>query len=375
MRSSFASRSGLFLSFIFLFAALPPPTPAQTGNPLTGDLGVHDPMLLKAGSTYYLFHTGNGVSMKTSQDRIAWRNAGKALATPPLWHAETVPGSGAGLWAPDAHFRDGRFWLYYAVSTFGARVSAIGLATARELNASSGATAWTDQGLVWKSSNATDYNAIDPNAFIDEADEADQDGSTWLTFGSFWSGIKLIRLDRATGKPAPGAVTLALASHPSGIEAPFLFRHGPWYFLFVSFDLCCKGAASTYNIRVGRAAKVTGPYLDSQGKPMLNGGGDLIDAGDTRWKGPGHNAIFTDHDTTFLVNHAYDAQNNGASTLWIRTLYWTPAGWPTLDPSKGTAVALASRPHAQVRHPRARYRNLLGRSFNGTGLPIPIDPP
>lgn len=301
-------------------------------NPLRGDIQVHDPVLTRSGGTYFLFHTGTGISMKTSTDRIRWRAAGGALPVLPAWHAEAVPGNTGHLWAPDIHYRDGKFWLYYSVSTFGSRNSAIGLATAPALEPAPGATRWTDQGLVTRTTEASDHNAIDPNVVLDAA------GTPWLSYGSFWTGIKLIRLDPATGKPAPAAGLLSLASRSAGIEAPFIFRRGPWYYLFVSFDACCKGAASTYNLRVGRSAQVTGPYADSRGVPLLGGGGDLLDGGDARWKGPGHNGLFEERDTVFLVNHAYDADDQGRATLWIRPLYWTPAGWPTLDPRLGSTV-------------------------------------
>lgn len=302
-------------------------------NPLKGDLGVHDPVMIKSGNTYYIFATGNGVSVKTSTDRITWKNAGRAFATAPSWHAQQVPGAGASLWAPDISFRDGKYWLYYSISTFGSRVSAIGLATAAALEPASGATQWQDQGMVAHTTGSSDHNAIDPNIVQDES------GIPWLFFGSFWTGIKAIRLDPVTGKPAASALLISTAQHSAGIEAPFVIRHGGYFHQFVSWDACCKGAGSTYNIRVGRSAKVDGPYADSKGTPMTAGGGDLIDKGDTRWKGPGHNGIFVERDTVFLVNHAYDAENNGASILWIRPLYWTPQGWPTLDKAVGTTTA------------------------------------
>lgn len=305
-------------------------TPAV--NPLRGDLGVHDPVMLKADGTYFLFATGNGVAMKTSTDRITWRNAGRAFATNPGWHAQYVPTATASLWAPDISYRDGKYWLYYSVSTFGSNVSAIGLATATQLNAASGATVWTDQGMVVNTTSTSNHNAIDPNVVLDSA------GTPWLSYGSFWSGIKLIQLDKTTGKPAAGTSLLSIAQYQPGIEAPFIIRHHGYYYHFVSFDRCCQGVNSTYNIRVGRSNKVNGPYVDSRGVAMTQGGGDLIDDGDSRWAGPGHNAIWVERDTVFLVNHAYDRQNNGMSTLWIRPLYWTPTGWPTLDASQGQAV-------------------------------------
>lgn len=342
-----------------------PPAGAQGAvNPLKGDLGVHDPVMIKAGNTYFIFATGGGVAVKTSADRITWKNAAGAFSSMPAWHKEAVPKAGSHLWAPDISFRDGKYWLYYSISTFGSRVSAIGLATATSLEPASGATRWENQGLVAATTNASDHNAIDPNVVVDA------EGTPWLAYGSFWTGIKMVKLDRTTGKPAAGAELISLAAHPNGgIEGAFIIRKGSYYYQFVSWDRCCDGANSTYNMRVGRSSSVTGPYVDSKGVGMVNSGGDLLDRGDERWKGPGHNGIFMENDTVFLVNHAYDAQRNGASTLWIRTLYWTPAGWPTLDKSAGLAVSI--RP----RSPTSRAPSLeIPARFDPRGRKLPYDP-
>ena len=301
-----------------------------------------------------IFSTGKGIALKTSSDRVTWRNAGSVFPANPAWHKTYVPLADASLWAPDISYRDGRYWLYYAVSTFGSNVSAIGLATAPALDAS-GQGVWADEGLVVRSVATDDFNAIDPNAAVD------QDGASWLVFGSFWSGIQLVRLDAATGKPVPDAQRIRLATHAGGIEAPFLFRRDPYWYLFVSWDKCCQGAASTYNIRVGRSVKIDGPYADSRGTAMSLGGGDLVDAGDTRWKGPGHCAVFIDRDTAFLANHSYDAQNGGASTLWIRPLYWSPDGWPSLDAKAGTPSAIRRGGQGISRPGPIRLRDAAGR--------------
>lgn len=354
---SMSSIRSFCIHSLFLSLCGAPAWAQSAANPLQGDLGVHDPVMIKAGPTYFIFATGNGVSMKTSTDRVNWRNAGRALSTLPAWHRQWVPGNTGHLWAPDIHYRDGKFWLYYSVSTFGSQVSAIGLATADTLEPAANATRWEDQGLVVKTDGTSNHNAIDPNVVVDA------EGVPWLSYGSFWTGLKLIKLDPATGKPAAGAAPQAIASHPNGgIEAPFIQKRGPWYYLYVSWDRCCAGTNSTYNIRVGRSAQVTGPFLDSKGVDLRNSGGDLIDRGDDRWKGPGHNGIFVENDTTFLVNHAYDAQRNGASTLWIRPLYWTPEGWPTLDRNRGSALrARATAPRARELRGGATEVDGLGR--------------
>jgi len=321
-----------------------PSIQAQTwDNPLEGDIRVHDPVMVKEGDTYYIFHTGNGVSIKRSVDRIRWENAGRVLDELPEWAGNLVPDKTDNhLWAPDVHYRNGTWYLYYSVSTFGSNTSAIGLVTNTVLDPDDPGYRWQDQGPVINTRRGeNNYNAIDPNIIVDD------DGIPWMNFGSFWSGIKLLELDPATGKPASGDPELfSIASRPGSgaVEAPFIIRRNGFYYLFVSFDLCCQGVNSTYKIMAGRSEELTGPYRDSEGREMTDGGGDLIDDGDERWLGPGHNAVYMEGDSAFLVNHAYDAERNGASILMIRPLYWDAGGWPTLDGSLAVSAQRHDRP-------------------------------
>ena len=298
--------------WIFIFGA---PAKAQYVNPLKGDLGVHDPVMIKEGSTYRIYFTGNLIGSKRSTDRITWTNTGSGL-TSPGWIKTYVPNNnGSDFWAPDISFRNNKYWLYYSVSTFGSNVSAIGLATSPSL----ANPVWTDQGMVINSVSSNNYNCIDPNVF------QDTDGKTYLLFGSFWSGIKMVELDPATGKPASGSpAIISLASHSSGIEAPFLIKWGSYYYLFVSWDRCCNGCSSTYKIAGGRATSVKGPYLSKRGTAMSAGGGDILDTGDAVRKGPGHNGIFIERDTVFCVNHYYACN----SILQIRPVFFDE-GWPS----------------------------------------------
>jgi len=69
-----------------------------------------------------------------------------------------------GAWAPDISYFNGRYHLYYALSTFGSRNSAIGLATSPTLDPADPKYAWTDEGMVLRSfQDKDDWNAIDPN--------------------------------------------------------------------------------------------------------------------------------------------------------------------------------------------------------------------
>ncbi len=237
----------------------------------------------------------------------------------------------ADIWAPDISFFNGRWHLYYAISSFGTQDSAIGLATNATLDPNSPGYAWVDHGIVLRSRPGDRWNAIDPSLVLDES------GEPWLAWGSFWQGLWMRKIDASTGmldRRTPDAIHLADRSTGPGdtaaIEGVFIVqRHGRWY-LFASFDQCCQGASSTYNLRVGRSDALTGPYVDRAGVPLTEGGGTLILSEYDHWKGPGHNGMLVEDGVYWMVYHAYDAQLNGISKLRIESLSWDAEGWPSL---------------------------------------------
>lgn|GEM_PF-1157185 len=295
--------------------------------PVSGDVdGVSDPTIIKAGGRYHIFSSGPGIEARVSPDMHRWTRQNPVFADVPPWVKAKVPGANA-FWAPDISLRDGRYWLYYSVSTLGSRRSVIGLATNKTLDPADPAYRWKDEGLVWETTQADDYNAIDPNAV------ESPDGKLFLAFGSFWSGLKIVALDRATGKPAPGASLKPLASRPGSgaIEGACIVRRGAYHYLFCSHDFTGRGLESTYKVVVGRGASPFGPFLDRSGKAMLEGGGTTLVAADPYWRGPGHNAVLQDGDQWWLVYHALDPRRGAALTLRIDRMRWTSDGWPEVD--------------------------------------------
>ena len=311
---------------------------------LEGDIaGAHDPSMIRAGGTYYVFTTGKTpgggqMAIRCSNDLTHWRLCGQVFDSIPAWIQQRSPGT-KELWAPDISYAAGKYRLYYAYSLFGKNTSGIALATALTLDPNSPQYGWRDEGLVLESTAADDYNAIDPNYAEDAAHRA------WLAFGSFWSGIKMRSLDSSTGKlSSADTTTYSLASrarpanpepNPPGlpgnwqaIEAPFVVHRGGYYYLFASFDLCCRGVKSTYRTVVGRARSITGPYLDRDGVPMLQGGGTTLLSANGQWLGPGGESILLrHHEPDLIVFHAYD-HVTGKSSLQLSTIAWKD-GWPS----------------------------------------------
>ena len=310
--------------------------------PLSGDYPLaHDPSIAKDGSTYYVFTTSisseeGQFPIRCSGDLVTWKRCGHIFEQIPAWIHEASPKTKV-LWAPDISYFHGKYHLYYAYSAFGVNTSGIALATNSTLDPTSPKYRWSDEGLVLKSVATDDFNAIDPNIVLDAK------GQPWLSFGSFWGGIKMRKIDVVTGKlAASDSQTYALASRVKpenaapakpglpadwqAIEAPFIVRHGDFYYLFVSFDLCCRGTHSTYRTMVGRSRQVTGPYVDEEGRPLLEGGGTQLLTGNSRWLGPGGESVLQQPHGDYLVYHAYDAVT-GKPALQISTITWD-GEWP-----------------------------------------------
>jgi arabinan endo-1,5-alpha-L-arabinosidase len=319
----------LVLCFLFCLSGCSPAQAVQ--------IEVHDPVMIREGDTYYVFSTGPGITIYASTNLREWQWMGRAFEGEPHWARSVAAGFRGHLWAPDIFEKDGRFYLYYSVSAFGKNTSGIGVTVSETLDPSSPEYEWVDQGIVLQSvPNRDHWNAIDP-AIVE-----DEDGTPWMSFGSFWEGIKLVRLDPGLVRVAEPQEWYSLAKRPrnpasadddpgdGAIEAPFIFRKNGWYYLFVSFDKCCRRMDSTYKIMVGRSKSVTGPYVDKDGTPMLEGGGSLVLEGNDDWVALGHNAAYTVDGRDWLVLHAYETADNGKQKLRVLPIEWED-DWPVVN--------------------------------------------
>lgn len=333
------------LTLLFLFCAIAlcnvhaQPRHRQRTAFKTDTVMVHDPVMAWEDGTYYLLSTGMGISWATSPDRKTWEvQPSPFMKHIPQWTRDSVPGFQSHVWAPDIIRWHNRWWLAYSCSTFGKNTSAIGLMTADSLKGE-----WRDEGCLVASREGRDnWNAIDPNFIIDDNDQL------WLTWGSFWDGIQMAKAAPSGGRMEGATIARRIAlrdttkaepnptSRHAGrnaIEAPFILKHGGWYYLFVSWDYCCRGAQSNYRVAVGRSKQVDGPYVDRAGKPMTEGGGELFLEGDKQeYEAAGHCAAY-DLPTgeTLFICHGYSTKMNGASVLVQRFITWTADGWPELS--------------------------------------------
>lgn len=295
-------------------------------------ISVHDPVMIKQDSIYYLFSTGNGIKVQSTKDLQNWKQEKPVFSAAPEWAIQLIPDFKGHIWAPDISYHYDQYYLFYSVSTFGKNSSAIGVATNKTLNALDPNFKWVDHGKVIQSiPGKTHWNAIDPNIITDEA------GNFWLTFGSFWDGIKMVQLtkDLLSIDTSIHKIETIASQKKKGetgnnaIEAPFLFKKNNYYYLFASIDYCCKGEASTYKMIVGRSKDIRGPYVDQLGAALTNGGATILLMGNENWHGVGHNAVYHVNGIDYLVFHGYDAHDNGKSKLRIEILDWQN-DWPVV---------------------------------------------
>lgn len=286
-----------------------------------------DPTVVRDGDFFYAYGTednwGNEggyqlVPIVRSDDLIDWELISNAFQLKPNWKQD------GGIWAPDVTEVDGKFYMYYSYSLWGDPNPGIGLAIADKPRGP-----FLDQGKVFLSNEIGVANSIDP-FYIEE------NGTKYLFWGSF-QGLYVVALSE-DGRRAVGNKTQVAGNH---LEAIYIHQREGYYYLFGSAGSCCDGANSTYRILVGRSQNLLGPYVDKQGRRLLDGpyGELILRTHDEPWGyvGPGHNAeiVTDDEGTDWLLYHAMQKSNprlsNGTNrrSLMLDKLIWTD-GWPTI---------------------------------------------
>jgi len=323
---------------------------ATSAFALDGQVNIHDPSTVgQCDGKFYVWGTG-----------------GRALVSSDGWTWQAGATYGGGGLAPDVIHLHDRYCVYYAISR-GQPKAEVHMMSNKTLDPKSADYKWEDGGIVASSDGAEDCNAIDPGAFLDPTD-----GKLWLTYGSYFGFIRLVELDPKTGKRLHADVPPAdLAIN---CEASIMIFHDGWYYLLATHGSCCRGADSGYNIRVGRARQVTGPFLDNMGIDMIQGGGKLFLGSEGRFIGPGHFGLLDlgEGVQKFSCHYEADLDRGGASVLDIRPLLWKD-GWPEAGDNveKGTyriaSVRTGTALELAVEGVPVGGRRARGRGFGGSG--------
>ncbi len=310
----------------------------------TGNINSHDPAtIVKDGSRYYHFTTGNGIWYSYSDNLTNWTAGGTVFPAGqwPSWINSAVPGFAGEFWAPGIIQMNGYFYLYYSVSTFGSSRSAIGVVRTASLNNPN----WQDLGMVVSSNGGSnEINAIDAGMF------RDTNGRVYMTYGSWFGGIGVVEINPSTGKTT-GSTTHIYAGGHEDIEAPYIMKEGNYYYLIVNKGKCCQGLESTYRLRIGRSTSITGPY--SGWRDLLTSSGKYV--------GPGHFGLLREGGCNYVSTHYYDGSDNGRAKLDILKMTFSN-GWPAL--TRNFTFGDCSEPNPGPT-PGASYYQLRNR---GTGL-------
>ncbi|NLB62871.1 MAG: family 43 glycosylhydrolase [Fibrobacter sp.] len=328
---------------------------------------IHDPSsIVKEDDKYWIYGTGDGIHAAYSHDLITWTNANSPYSKTqfPAWIGDYVKGATddqgqeifhGGFWAPDIHYMNGKYHLYYSASEWGTMTSIVGGTTNLTLDPENPQYKWEDLGFmgIWSYQPGLALNAIDPAVM------RGHDGRVWLIYGSFnQEGIVITELDTLTGKPKdypgnlPGKSIANSWTGPNardyaeGEGAAGIYHDG-YYYLFYDKGGCCAGVNSTYYVVVGRSKEPTGPYVDKEGKNLKvdgapSGGTVLMkhrdELGDEdRYYGPGHIGFFHENGVDYVSFHYYDPnwpypeQRAGGPTLGLAKIVWEADGWPSIS--------------------------------------------
>ncbi|MGC3978481.1 MAG: family 43 glycosylhydrolase [Paludibacteraceae bacterium] len=301
-------------------------------NPIYNHIA--DPTVIKANDGYfYAYATENAglVPIIKSKDLVSWSACGSVFNT------GTYPTFNTGnVWAPDINYFNGKYVLYFSMSTWGGTWAAgIGVSTADKPEGP-----FSIGKKMFISSEINVENSIDP-CFVEA------NGKKYLFWGSF-KGIYTVELEDDGLSVKSGAEKILIAG--TAFEGTYIYRRGDYYYLFASIGSCCNGLSSTYKTVVGRSKNLFGPYLNKKGNSMNNNAYEIVIKGNDNFVGTGHNSeILTDDDgNDWILFHAYDAKYpDEGRKLMLEKITWTDDGWPTVNDGKNVPRVSATKPYFQ----------------------------
>jgi len=125
------------------------------------------------------------------------------------------------------------------------------------------------------------------------------------------------------------------------MEGTYIHKHGRYYYLFGSAGTCCEGEKSTYRVTVGRSENLFGPYVDKEGRSLMDNHYEVILHGSDDVVGPGHNAEFiTDNrGQDWIIYHGFSRANPKSGRLvYMDRVEWID-GWPHIAHQEPSTVS------------------------------------
>ncbi|KAJ5979919.1 hypothetical protein N7481_007217 [Penicillium waksmanii] len=295
-------------------------------GPCMGDCWTHDPSMIQRNvdMMYFRFSTGAGVNTMVSPDLEGpWVDLGPALPKGSIIQLDGV--DDMDIWAPDLHYADDTYYMYYVVSKLGTQTSEIGVATSKTMDPGS----WTDHGVIGLPPNSA-YNRIDPNWIT-------IDGKQYLQFGSYWEDLFQVELESPLQVSSESPHQLAYnASLNHREEASTMFQHGDYYYLLFSGGIAGSYTADypapgeEYRIHMCRSTSGTGDFVDKAGVSCLDSGGTILLESHDQIYAPGGQGVLNDEDNGLILYYQYYPlslkEAGGAGTAGF--LYgWNKLGW------------------------------------------------
>lgn len=364
----------------------------------TSRVSVHDPSIIKANNKYYIFgtHNTNAVSSNLTSWNYLETNINNdyssIFSVGAKWASK---GSSSytlkdNLWAPDVIYNTQmKKWCMYMSVNGDKFYSSIALATADNIEGPytyagtivySGFTSSTEASEtdyktvmgtttvdsrylldgVWNSSYGP--NAIDPCVIYDK------DGNLWMSYGSWFGGIFMLKLNASTGL-RDYSYTYSTTTNSSdkyfGIkisggygttgEGSYVVYDNVsgYYYLYESYcGLNATDSFSGYHIRLFRSKNITGPYVDVAGNSAICtsasdnksskgiklfgnyyfsslravGTSELSSKG---YMSGGHNSAFIDSDgQRYLIYHTRFNNGTEAHQVRVHQQFLNEDGWP-----------------------------------------------
>ena len=277
-----------------------------------------DPTVVRGkDGKFYAFSTmqNGNVPVYQSDNLANWEFYGNAYANMNV--PTFVPG--AGIWAPDANYINGKYVLYFSMSTWGGEWEAgIGRSTAVKPGGY-----YSDSKLLFNSREIGVQNSIDPVVYQEK-------GRNYLIWGSF-RGIYITELTEDGLEIIDKTDIQRIAG--TAYEGIYIHKRDGYYYMFGAWGSCCEGLNSSYRVIVGRSKELYGPYVNKQGRKMLDNNHETILVGNDLVRGPGHTSqIFTDDKgQDWILYHGYEAADvNAGRKMFLDKVNWDKDGWPTI---------------------------------------------